>query len=248
LRLRKKAPAAAWFPGADAVEGLRLFCLPHAGGGTTGYAAWKDPRVCPVRLPGRESRAAEAPFENMAALVEALASAIESYTGCGFALFGHSMGAAIAFELTRELRRRGLRMPKVLIASGARAPQFRRAHIPGHAPTDTELLDELRKLEGVPADLLNDAAVMRAILPVLRADASLYRHYVYAEGAPLDVPLRAYGGIDDVRIEPAHLEAWREQTTSSFAVRRFPGGHFYLHDAARVLAAIREDLSVGAIQ
>lgn len=242
LRLRQKAPASAWFPGADRVEGMRLFCFPHAGGGTTIYSAWRDARICAVRLPGRESRAAEAPFERMGPLVEALASAIESYTSHPFAFFGHSMGAAIGFEVARELRRRGLPLPKILIASGARAPQFRRGHIPGHAPTDAEFLDELRRLEGIPAELLNDGAAMRAILPLLRADAALYRNYVYAEGAPLDIPVRAYGGENDPRISRAHLEGWREQTTSDFAVRTFPGGHFYLKDAAAVLAAIGEDL------
>lgn len=242
LRLRKKAPAAAWFPGADGVEGMRLFCFPHAGGGTVAYSVWRDPRVCPVRLPGRESRAAEAPFERMTPLIEALADAITPYAVRDYAFFGHSMGAPIAFELARELRHRGVAMPRMLIASGARAPQCRRGYVPPPTPSDAEFLEELRRLEGIPAELLNDVAAIRAILPALRADAALYRNYIYAEAPPLDVPIRAYGGIADPRISREQLHAWSEQSTASFAVRMFPGGHFYLNDPAPVLAALREDL------
>jgi len=230
IRLRKRAPAAAWFPGIESVAAPRLFWFPHAGGGmNTGVPV---PHVA-VRLPGRESRLAEAPFERMAPLVEALAAAIEGYLGEPFSFGGHSMGAVVAFELIRELRRRGLPMPRVLIASAARAPQFRRGHVPAPPKSDEQLLRELE----IPHELA------RAVLPSLRADTTLYSHYVYAEGAPLDVPIRAYGGVDDPNIRREHLEGWGEQTTLSFAVRVFPGGHFYLRDAGEEFrAAIEADL------
>jgi surfactin synthase thioesterase subunit/glycosyltransferase involved in cell wall biosynthesis len=227
IRLRKRAPAAAWFPGIESVAAPRLFWFPHAGGGTN--TAVPVPHVA-VRLPGRESRLAEAPYERMALLVEALASAIEPYLGQSFAFGGHSMGAVVAFELVRELRRRGLAMPRVLIASAARAPQFRRGHVPPPPKSDEQLLRELE----IPPELA------RAVLPSLRADTTLYSHYVYAEDAPLDVPIRAYGGLDDPNIRRDHLEGWGEQTTSSFAVREFPGGHFYLREAVEEFRAALE--------
>jgi surfactin synthase thioesterase subunit/glycosyltransferase involved in cell wall biosynthesis len=274
IRLRQRSPATVWFPGAEAAAGMRLFWFPHAGAGQSGAAPLicaglpgtavqaKDqdtsqpqeagqgagprtrgaappglPRVCPVRLPGRESRLAEAPFERMGPLIQALAAAIETYLDQRFAFFGHSMGAAVAFELARELRRRDLPAPKVLIASAARAPQFRRNHTPPPEPSDEELLRE--------AELPDDAAVRHGILPALRADTALYRHYVYTEDAPLPFPIRAYGGAADPHITREHLEAWREQTTASFALRLFPGGHFYLRTAqAEFVAALREDLNL----
>jgi surfactin synthase thioesterase subunit/glycosyltransferase involved in cell wall biosynthesis len=240
LRLRNRAPAAAWFPGADAVEGLRLFWFPHAGGGAPARAL---PAICPVRLPGREARIAEAPFERMEPLVAALADAIQPYLAQPFAFFGHSMGAAVAFELARLLRRRGQPLPKLLVASGARAPQFRRHYTPPPAPGDEQFLEELRRLEGIPRDLIDDPAWMRAILPALRADAALYRKYVYTEDAPLDCPIRAYGGAADSNVRREYLEAWAEQTTASFAVRLFPGGHFYIERCqAEFLAALTADL------
>jgi surfactin synthase thioesterase subunit len=250
LRLRKQAPAAAWFPGIERVDGPRLFCFPHAGGGAAGFAAWaagwRGARaICPVRLPGRESRQVEAPFERMAALVGALADALASYLDRPFGFFGHSMGAVVGFELARELRRRGLLQPRVLIASGARAPQFRRGHMPPPDPSDEELLAELGRLEGTPQGLWEDAAAQAVLLPALRADTGLYRRYVYGEEARLDCTICAYGGAADVNVSEAHLAAWQEQTTGLFRLQRFDGGHFYLQPPAeKFLAALAEDWEV----
>lgn len=238
IMLRKKAPAASWFPGVEKGSGERLFWFPHAGGGAVTAA---NENVVGVRLPGRESRLAEAPFERMGPLVEALAGAIEGYLDRPFSFFGHSMGAVVAFELARELRRRGRPMPRMLIASGARAPQFRRGHVPPAAPSHEEFMAQLRQLGGLPTD---DPALLRGVLPALQADATLYRHYVYSEGDPFTFPIRAYGGAEDANVRREHLEAWAEQTTSGFAVRVFAGGHFYLNTARdEFLTALAEDLA-----
>jgi medium-chain acyl-[acyl-carrier-protein] hydrolase len=246
LRLRKRALPSAWFPGADSVKGTRLFWFPHAGGGTALASQAGDASfVCPVRLPGRESRIAEAPFERMGPLVAALANAIQPYLTHPFAFFGHSMGAAVAFELYRELRRRDLPLPGMLIASAARAPQYRRDYVPAAPPSDDEFLDELRKLDGIPAEVLAEPPALRVMLPAMKADAALYRNYVYSEDAPLLCPIRAYGGESDPNIRREHLEAWADQTTASFGVRIFAGKHFYLESSqAEFRAALAEDLSL----
>ena len=199
-----------------------------------------------MRLPGRESRLAEAPFERMGPLVEALADAIEPYLDRPFAFFGHSMGAAVAFELARELRRRGRPLPRMLIASGARAPQFRRESRAAARASREEFLEELRRLEGIPAEVLCDPALMRAILPALRADATLYRNYVYARRrAARPCPIRAYGGADDPNVRREHLEAWAEQTTAIFRRAEFSGRPFLSDQRTRerVPAALEEDLA-----
>src|ERR1035437_3567512 len=222
LRLRKQSLPAAWFPNAGTASAPRLFCFPHAGGGAGQPLALSGWTAVPVRLPGRESRLAEAPF----------------------AFFGHSGGAVVAFELARELRRRSRPLPKMLISSGARAPQFRRHHVPPPAPSREAFVEELRRLEGIPAEVLDDPALMRAILPALAADAALYRNYVYAEAPPRPIPVRAYGGADDPNVRREHLDGWAEQTTASFAVRVFPGGHFYLTAVrAPFLQALETDLA-----
>ena len=230
LRLRKRAPASAWFPTAAAAQPPRLFYFPSAGEVTPPAFP-----ACAAVLPGRGARIAEAPFQRMAPLIQSLAAAIEPYLDQPFAFLGHSLGAIVAFELARELRRRKQPLPRLLIVSAARAPQFRRNHVPPPEPSDEDLLRE--------ADLPDDAAIRHAVLPALRADTHLYRHYIYPEDAPVPVPIRAYGGLDDSHILRTHLEAWREQTTESFAVRQFPGGHFYLKEhRAEFDAALHEDL------
>jgi surfactin synthase thioesterase subunit/glycosyltransferase involved in cell wall biosynthesis len=245
LRLRNHATAASWFPGVESPAARRLFYFPHAGGGAAAALGVATPAwtVVPVRLPGRESRLAEAPFERMTPLIAALAGAIQPYLGKPFAFFGHSMGAAVAFELARELRRRGLALPEMLIASAARAPQFRRGHVPLPAPSRAEFLEELRRLQGISSTVLEHPAIMHAILPALEADAALYRNYIYAEDAPLPVPIRAYGGLEDANIRREHLEGWAEQTSASFGMRVFEGGHFYVTSAREaLLRALEMDL------
>lgn len=249
LRLRKMRPAGnAWFPDAEASDAaaLRLFAFPHAGGGATTFHRWRAAlpagvALWPVRLPGRESRISEVPFDSMEPLVEALGQAIEPFLGGPFAFYGHSLGATIAFELARQLRRRNLPLPRCLFVSGARAPRFRLNHLPPPEPSDAELLGELRGLGGVPEEALDDPEWRSAMLPALRADSTLYRSYSYREEPPLKCAIRAYGGREDSRITRAHLEAWRDETSGSFAVAMLPGGHFFIH-SVQFQEALARDL------
>ena len=219
---------------------LRLFCFPHAGGGATAFKGWTErlPRsviVSPMRAPKRN---------NMADHVAALAAACAPYLGDPFAFFGHSMGAVVAFELARYLRRGNQPLPRLLVVSGARAPQFRRGHVPRPEPGDAEFIAELRRLEGTPQEVLDNPELMRMILPALRADAAIYRSYIYAEEPPLDCPIRAYGGTQDPNVRREHLEAWSQQTTASFGLRLFPGGYFFLQTGRQAfLDALAHDLT-----
>ena len=242
LRLRKMS--GTWFPGAEAVSPgvLRLLCFPHAGGGAPAFYGWAGHLPASVAvLPARPPRR-----DRMADLVEALADAIHAYLDEPdepFAFFGHSMGAVVAFELARLLRRRAHPLPKMLLVSGARAPQFRRGHVPPPEPAPSEFIEELRRLEGLPPQVLDNPALLRMVLPALRADTALYRNYIYAEEPPLDCPIRAYGGTEDPNVRREHLEAWARQTTSSFGLRMFPGGHFFPQTAREdFLAALAQDL------
>ena len=254
LRLRqnaaqKRSGASPWFPTleADQRSAFRLFCFAHAGGGTMAFRNWSESlagvSALPVLLPGRETRAGEPPVGEMRQLVSALTSAIQPLLERPYALFGHSMGAGIAFELARSLRRIGAPQPRVLIVSGARAPQLRLGRQRGQEPSDDELIRELRRLEGFPAELLADRETLKLALPLLRADTGLYRNYEYHAEPPLDLPIYAYGGASDPNVRAEHLEGWAEQTTSTFVRREFEGGHFYLQtNESVVLAALRQDL------
>ena len=237
LTLRLRRISGAEYVAAVA---LRLFCFPHAGGGAAAFNAWAEQlsrsvAVVPMRTPRRNS---------MAELVAALCESIQPYLDEPFAFFGHSMGAVVAFELARLLRRRNLPAPRMLVASGARAPQFRRGHLPPPEPSEAEFVETLRRLQGTPPEVLDNPNLMQLILPALREDAAIYRHYIYTEEPPLDCPIRAYGGAEDPNVTCAHLEAWAEQTTGTFAARVFPGGHFYLQTYRQdFLAALAQDLT-----
>jgi medium-chain acyl-[acyl-carrier-protein] hydrolase len=174
----------------------------------------------------------------MALLVKALEAAITPYLDRPFAFFGHSMGAAIAFELTRSLRSHGKTLPMALYVSAARAPQFRLNWTPPPKPNDRELLEQLRRLDGVPSEVLDNPQMMQYALPVLRADTALFRNYVYLPEPPLPFPIFAYGGRLDPNVSTKHLEAWREQTTSTFVRREFEGGHFFINSAADELLGV----------
>jgi len=99
-------------------------------------------------------------------------------------------------------------------------------------------------LQGTPREVLDNPSLMQLILPALREDAAIYRNYIYADEPPLDCPIRAYGGAEDPNVSHAHLEGWALQTIAPFAVRVFPGGHFYLQTHRQdFLAALAHDLT-----
>jgi len=212
------------------------------------FRSWGEPLapvafVVPVRLPGRESRASEPAFERMEPLVAALVEQIRPFLDAPFSFFGHSMGAGVAFELARALRREGLPLPCSLHVSGARAPQFRLNHTPPPEPSLRDFIEELRRLEGFPPSVLNQPELLKLALPALLSDARLYRNYVYTPEPPLPCPIFAYGGDADPNVTSAHLDAWREQTTAEFERTEFPGGHFYFESALpALLAALRAHL------
>ncbi len=226
---------------------LTLFCFPYAGGGTLLYRGWRDAlpetAIVAARLPGRESRLGEPPIDSMEGLVDALGPEFVPHLREPFAFFGHSMGAILAFELIRWLRDRQHPMPVGLHVSAARAPQYRLNHQPGPEPDERLFLEDIRKMEGTPGEVLDNPELMRLILPALRADANLYRKYVYRPGEPLLLPIHAYGGLSDPNIQREHLERWCEQTEREFSVRLFEGGHFYIqHAQAEFLAALHSKL------
>lgn len=244
LRLRKGKGSDAWFPGVEKGRGRRLFCFPHAGGGASAFMRWPVSgfRVCPVRLPGRESRLAEPPFERMDMLLDAVGEAIQPHLDGPFAFLGHSMGAFIAFELARWLRRHTRHQASALFVSAARAPHRYRHR--GHSEDldETQMLNDLRQLGGVPSEVMDWPEMMRLLLPALRADIQLFRHYIYSEESPLGCPIRAYSGEQDSRIRAEDLAEWASQTTASFAFQRFSGGRFYLQANQEFLNALTRDM------
>ena len=244
VQQRQKSRAPDRFSGLDHTTGkLRLFAFPHAGGGSPGqYKGWRD--LLPPFVGVVGVRPDTAKFPSMDELIPQLADAITPHLNQFFAFFGHSMGAVIAYELAQHLKRTGRPVPLKLYVSGARAPHYRLNHIAGPEPSDAELIEQVKKLEGVPANV-NDAAIA-ALLPQLRADTSLYRRYIYTPCDPLNVPIQAYGGLTDPNISAGQLNAWRVHTTRDFGMKQFPGGHFYLDSPSQhdFLDELADDLAL----
>lgn len=227
---------------------LRLFCFPYAGGAASVFYAWPndmpgDVEVCPIQLPGRQSRLEEPPFTRMEPLVQALALAIQPYLDRPFAFFGHSLGAKICFELARHLRAQGASMPVHLFFSGSIPPQIPNSDSPIHTLPDAEFVETLRRFNGTPEALLQNDELLQFFLPLLRADIALHETYRYVPGEPFDCPVSVFGGLEDDDVSRDDLEAWRVHTRGEFTLRMLPGDHFFLRSArAPLLEAVSGDL------
>lgn len=226
----------------------RLFCLPFAGGSASTFRTWStllpaDVEVCAIQPPGRESRIAEAPFTQLATLVQTLAYIIQPYLALPFALFGHSLGALVAFELTRQLRREQLPEPRQLFVSARRAPQLAETDAPIHQLPDAEFVQELRRYNGTPEAVLRHAELLALLLPVLRADFALHETYVYLPEPPLDCPIVAFGGLEDPLVQRDDLTAWRTQTRQRFDAHLLPGDHFFINNPRALLGLLSQKLA-----
>lgn len=188
-----------------------------------------DVEVCPVQLPGRSTRSMELPFTELSPLTQVLAQALSSLLDKPFAIFGHSLGALVGFELVRELRRRYDANPVRLFVSAGGAPQSPRQGSIIHTLPVKEFLCEVRRLNGIPLEVVEHEELMQIVLPLLRADFALYETYVYSAESPLNCPISAFGGLRDCKVSSRELEAWRDQTTASFSLRMLPGDHFFLN-------------------
>lgn len=233
---------------------LRLFCFPYAGGGASIFRAWParlsaQAEICAIQLPGRENRLTEAPVTHMHVLLESVASALLPYMhDKPFALFGHSMGALLCYELTRLLGKKYALRPVCLFASGCRAPHRQSRYLNTTRRrvcdlSDAALLAWMGKLNGTAQAILHDHELMKVLLPAIRADFTLAENYAYIENEALDCPLSVFGGIQDEEILKDDLLAWRELTRGQSTLRMLPGDHFFLQSSQdMLLSAIQHDL------
>jgi medium-chain acyl-[acyl-carrier-protein] hydrolase len=228
---------------------FRLFCFPYVGGGARIFQTWADRlpiavEVCPIELPGHGTRLIEPPYSTLNALLDATLQALHPLLDRPFALFGHSMGALVSFELARSLRRNYHLEPNYLIVAGHRAPQIPDPELQIHTLSEPEFREKLRRLNGTHPTILNSAEMMELLMPTLRADFAICETYTYTPEPPLNCPILAMGGTQDAATKRGRLQAWREQTTSNFSKLVFPGEHFFIHSAeAQVLRSLNRVLT-----
>jgi surfactin synthase thioesterase subunit/malonyl CoA-acyl carrier protein transacylase len=226
---------------------IRLFCVPHAGAGPSFFARWLTElspaiEVCLVHLPGRESRLDELPLDDLRLIGARAAVAAQPLLDRPFALFGHSMGAIIAYEFAHQ----AAQDPCHLFASASTPP-----HQPGsdppiaHLPDDEFLAAVHRDYGGLPDALWQDADLQQLLLPALRADFGACERYQWTGRPPLHCGISALGGSGDPLVPRGSLVHWADMTTGGCTVRVFDEGHFYLTTArAAVHQFVREQLGV----
>ncbi|MFE0728706.1 thioesterase II family protein [Streptomyces antibioticus] len=244
------SPAASpWIrryaPAPDAP--VRLVCLPHAGGSAafySGLARSLSPEVdtLAVQYPGRLDRRHDPLITDMTELADRVVTELLPWTDRGFALFGHSLGAVLGFEVARRLEAKG-RPPLALFVSGRDAPSRHRPES-AHLLDDKALIEQVKELGGTDPQLFEYEELVRLALPVIRADYEAVAGYRFAPGPPLSCPVTTLNGTDDPKVSPEHTDAWREHTTGAFDSVVFPGRHFYLVDRhAEVTAALAHRLA-----
>ena len=213
---------------------VRLVCLPHAGGSASFYfpvsrALAPGVEVLAVQYPARQARRLEPGIDNIPDFADQIFAALRDLKDQPMALFGHSMGAVLAYEVALRMQRAGLPPPVRLFASGRRAPsRYRDEQV--HRGTDAQIVAELKKLGGPNPAILADPEMLAMVLPAVRSDYTAIERYRHEPGRTLHCPVSALVGDSDPRVSIDEARAWAEHTTGPFDLQTFPGGHFYLTD------------------
>lgn len=234
---------------------LQLLCLPYSGASAMIYNRWRARvpewlKICPIELPGRGIRHNEPLTTEILPLAESLARLAAGQLKPPYAVFGHSLGALLGFELVHALRALGCMPPLALCASGTSAPTRREDSRRGYdrPKSDAELMAELRKFQGTPEHVLANEELMSLALPVLRADFLLCGSYRYRVRPRLRCHLHVFGGKAD-EVSAEQLATWADETSGKFSIDMFEGGHFFIHEhETMVLRALAQKLGADLSQ
>jgi surfactin synthase thioesterase subunit len=246
-RIRSAGPgsgraAGPWLRTFQAPGGRRaLVCLPHAGGASGAFRHWQggtaELDIIGVELPGRAARFTEAPVTRMEPLATDIAAQL-SVLDHDYALFGHSLGGLLAFEVARRIRDAAGRPPLALFVAGCLAPDAP-APPPVHDLPRDRLLAWLEDIGGLDPEIARLPDLVEILMPALRADLAVYDTYRHQPAPPLEWPIHVLAGRSDPTATPADLEAWRAHTTGAFTIHALPGDHFFIHRAtAQVLRVV----------
>jgi surfactin synthase thioesterase subunit len=227
--------AARWFHCRRPMTapGMRLVCLPYAGGGATVYHAWPDElppdiEVRVLQLPGRQNRLTEPTISSVDAILDEVTSALSALPPVPLVLYGHSFGSLLAFELARRCGRSALPPVRMLMVGARRAP-----HLPDrwedlHHLPQAELAEMLHHRYGMPRAVVDTPDLLELIMPSLRADMTASETHRHTPGAPLEVPIVAFRGRQDSSVDVAEMAAWRAHTSAPFELHEVDAGHFFI--------------------
>jgi surfactin synthase thioesterase subunit len=215
-------------------QNIHLFCLPFAGGNTYSYREFKKSHadfinIVAIDLPGHGRRMGKPLLTNIDAMAEYVLHHIQDDLSEPYAIYGHSMGAIIAYVLSQKLRKKKLGMPIHLFVSGRQGPPVVSKEKDWHLLPKKEFIQKVMTYGGIPEEVAEEEDLMDLFVPILRADFQAVSDYKYEEAAPLDLPITVMIGLDeDITYEEA-LQ-WQNATTRKIAIKQFPGGHFFIFD------------------
>lgn len=220
---------------ASGTASRRLYCFPFAGGAASTYRTWPtslpdDVEVVFIQFPGRTPGSPDAPLTRMADLVEVACAAIDGDADLPYAFFGHSMGAATAYEVTSRLEQAGSHRPDQLFVSGRRSPSDHHPSRPiRDLPDDAFVAAMGERYGAIPDAIRNEPDVLAMFLPILRADVVVFETYERLTDHRVECPVSVFGGTEDTNPPPDALAGWSEVTARPVLVDVFPGDHFYLN-------------------
>ena len=237
---------------------LRLFLFPYAGGSISTYIHWAklfsddlNIELVLIHLPGRGARTGEPAHQSMELLVSELLFHATYITSRPYILFGHSLGARVAYELTCKLAKLSLPSPKYLIASGSGAPHLPSNTEPIHDLPQDEFVNRLEQLNGTPREILSNSELLEFLIPLLRADFKIAADY-QAEPSTIACPIMVLGGDDDIDISIDELNAWSELSEDKTTLHFIPGDHFFINAnedrvVEKIMIAVDEIYSLSTV-
>ncbi|WP_052700763.1 thioesterase II family protein [Methylocucumis oryzae] len=217
---------------------MELYAFPFAGGGEHCYRELEPylthATLKTQALPGRGRLLNKPCLRRLDELLDFLLAGIAFDLHKPYAFFGHSMGAFIAYMLTRKIIAYHLPAPKLLICSGRKAPTIIDAD-PKHVYPTSAFRAMLQELGGIPELVWQDEDLMALFEPIIRADFELIETTYYQTGAPIELPIHLLLGRQDL-ISSVDAYAWQQETTLPLTVSYFSGGHFYFQQDWQSLA------------
>lgn len=224
----------------------RIYCLPFAGGSASAYFEWAsvftDLDVVAIQLPGRQDRIDDQPFESISNAASAIAEEIcDEANELPFGIFGHSMGALLAFETINRLPSQGEGKPSLAVFSGRAAPHLAKSDGSNfHTSSDEQLIELMLRFGAAPMEIKKYPELLESMIPTFRADLKMIDTYQYMSFAKISVPVLAVSGEQDPFVDINLVRSWQELTTSTFEFRSWPGGHFFIwNEQNQLLADIR---------
>ncbi len=224
-----------WLPKRLNVESgkTRLFCFPWAGGSASFYYRNymylpNDIEICPIQIPGRETRYNELLYTNVDDLVEDIINDLQDFfSEKDFAFLGHSMGGGIAFELAHQLLARGLKLPEhIFLSACTPSIETRKSrNIP---------IESLLMINGTPKEVIENTELRDIYIPILEADLKLVDSIkLKPNREKLPVPITVMGGESDELISKNELMLWKNETNTDIEIYQFNGGHLYIKESLK---------------